>query len=206
MKTPTLLYDFLRTYWPPVDDGFAAVWVEGTGIEETASRLRADLDSATVCPLRGIGRGFDGDDRPDDYAGIVLVGESGSWTLAVQIQGMDVTTDRALAELSRDGGRAISIGWHANGGHTTTYAVDGTVVSSGDIRYVPPSLEHYAQDLRIPDFDDEDSDDFPIEEMITKVLVVIGRATGQEIDEDWLEEDHVRYIIPRDAWMDDTTF
>ncbi|GIH71982.1 hypothetical protein [Sphaerimonospora thailandensis] len=115
MPNPTHLYDLLESRWENVADGFAAVWAEGLTVEETARRLGADLGSATALTLEDIGLGFEGDEMPGDEDGIILVGPWDAWTLAVQIQWMDVTEEPRLSELSRDGGRAIAIGWHGDG-------------------------------------------------------------------------------------------
>ncbi|MEU7900245.1 hypothetical protein AB0B45_46360 [Nonomuraea sp. NPDC049152] len=74
MPNPTHLYDLLETHWENVADGFAAVWVEGLTVEETARRLGADLGSATALTLADIGLGFEGDEMPGHEDGIVLVG------------------------------------------------------------------------------------------------------------------------------------
>ncbi|MEU7988263.1 hypothetical protein AB0B56_25640 [Streptosporangium canum] len=204
-RSPTRLYDLLGSYWSPVAAGlgFAAVWCEGVSIEETARRLRADLSSATPCTLRGIGHGFDGDARPGDRAGIILVGEAGTWTLAVQVQEMDVTSEPALSALSRSGGRALSMGWHVNGAHRITYAVDGLVVSSAPMEKIPAPLEQHMEGLSMPgvnwDEDDEDGD-FSTEEMIDTALVLAGRVTGRELDKKWLDAIHTRYVIPEGTW------
>lgn len=38
---------------------------------------------------------------------------------------MDVTEEPRLSELSRDGGKAIAIGWHGDGAHRVEYAIEG---------------------------------------------------------------------------------
>jgi hypothetical protein len=190
-----MLYDFLEAYWPQVGDQFAAVWAEGLSVTETARRIGADLGTAAVVSLRGIGEGFAGD-PPDPEAGVILVGECGTWTLTVQIQEMHVLAEPVMSALSA-GGRAVSVGWHVNGGHRATYAADGAVVESRSMNsqsadWVPEALLPYADGLRMPEVDE----DVPLEEMITVLLALIGRMVGQEIDEDWLEEEHTRFVVP----------
>ncbi|GAA1521858.1 hypothetical protein GCM10009677_63600 [Sphaerisporangium rubeum] len=193
-----MLYDFIQAYWPPAEDQFAAVWAEGLSVTETARRIGADLDTATVTSLRGIGKGLAAG-PPDPEAGVVLVGECGTWTLTVQVQGTHILTDPVMSALSADG-RAVSLGWHVNGGHHVTYAAGGAVIDSRSMNsydpdWVPEALA--ADDLTMPVVDeDEDEDDVPIEEMITVTLALIGRLVGQEIDEDWLEDEHTRFVVP----------
>ncbi|MFI6476865.1 hypothetical protein ACIBH1_02960 [Nonomuraea sp. NPDC050663] len=124
--TPTRLHDLLLTYWPGADLGFCAVWAENVDTADMAVRLGADPATATTCTLRGISRGFH-EDPPGDDVGIVLIGRSGTWALALQVQGSDITSPAAMAALSGGGGRAVGIGWHANGGHAVDYAADGAV-------------------------------------------------------------------------------
>lgn len=194
MPAPTYLYDLLASYWPPAEDQFAAVWAEDLSTVEAATRLGADLTTATPCSLRGIGRGFSNDaERPADADGIILVGECRSWTLAVQVQQLDIVEDRVLSALSRDGGRAIGLYWHVNGGHRIVYAMDGIVVASGNMRYIPAPLEGHAEGVHMPDTDEDD--DFSSEEMITTALELAGRVTGERINEDWLYDPQTRYII-----------
>ncbi|MFF0575536.1 hypothetical protein [Streptosporangium saharense] len=195
MPYPTHLYDLLESRWENVADGFAAVWVEGLTVEETARRLGADLGSATTVSLENIGLGFEGDETPGDEDGIILVGPWDAWTLAVQIRWMDVTEEPRLSELSRDGGRAIAIGWHGDGAHRVEYAIDGRLTFSAPLEEMLEPLHEYAEGLRMPT--DWDVVGAPTEEMIATALTVIGRLTGRELDEEWLETPHVRYLIRR---------
>lgn len=116
---------------------------------------------------------------------------------------MDVTSEPALSALSRTGGRALSMGWHVNGAHRITYAVDGLVVSSAPMEKIPAPLEQHMEGLSMPgvnwDEDDEDGD-FSTEEMIDTALVLVGRVTGRELDKEWLDAIHTRYVIPEGTW------
>ncbi|MFD1939594.1 hypothetical protein ACFSKW_49855 [Nonomuraea mangrovi] len=198
MPNPTHLYDLLESHWENVADGFAAVWVEGLTVEETARRLGADLSSATALTLADIGLGFEGDKMPGDEDGIILVGPFDAWTLAAQIQWMDVTEEPTLSTLSRDGGRAIAIGWHGDGAHRVEYAIDGRLTFSAPLEEILIPLQEHAEGLRMPtDWDVPVDVGSPTEEMITTALVAIGRLVGRELDHEWLETPHVRYLIRR---------
>lgn len=198
MPNPTHLYDLLESCWENVADGFAAVWVEGLTVEETARRLGADLGSATALTLENIGLGFEGDEMPGDEDGIILVGPYDTWTLAVQIQWMDVTEEPRLSELSRDGGRAIAIGWHGDGAHRVEYAINGQLTFSAPLEEILDPLHEHAESLQMPtDWDVPVDVGSPTEEMITTALTAIGRLTGRELDEEWLQTPHVRYLIRR---------
>ncbi|MER5625805.1 hypothetical protein ABT061_32680 [Streptosporangium sp. NPDC002544] len=198
MPNPTHLYDLLESRWENIANGFAAVWAEGLTVEETARRLGADPGSATALTLEDIGLGFEGDEMPGDEDGIILVGPCDAWTLAVQIQWMDVTEEPRLSELSRDGGRAIAIGWHGDGAHRVEYAIDGRLTFSAPLEEILDPLHEHAEGLRMPtDWDVPVDVGSPTEEMITAALTAIGRLTGRELDEEWLETPHVRYLIRR---------
>ncbi|WP_144069836.1 hypothetical protein [Nonomuraea indica] len=198
MSNPTHLYDLLESRWENIADGFAAVWAEGLTVEETARRLGGDPAGATELTLEDIGLGFEGDEMPGDEDGIILVGPCDAWTLAVQVQWMDVTEEPRLSELSRDGGRAIAIGWHGDGAHRVEYAIDGRLTFSAPLEEILDLLHEYAEGLRMPtDWDVPVDVGSPTEEMITAALTAIGRLTGRELDEEWLETPHVRYLIRR---------
>ncbi|MET8336393.1 hypothetical protein ABZV14_16825 [Streptosporangium canum] len=192
------MYDLLESHWETFGDGFAAVWSEGPSIEETAQRLGADKSSAAKRALADITLGFEGDDMPGDDEGIILVGALGAWTLTLQIQWMDVTEGEKLSALSRDGGRAIAVGWHGSGAHRVEYSINGDVVFSGPMEDALASLREYSAGLRMPtDWDIPVSQGSPAEEMITTALVAVGRMVGHEIDDAWLQTPHVRYLIRR---------
>ncbi|MET8867407.1 hypothetical protein ABZW11_31070 [Nonomuraea sp. NPDC004580] len=195
MPNSTHLYDLLESHWENVADGFAAVWAEGLTVEETARRVGADLSSATPLALQDIGLGFEGDAMPADEDGIILVGPWHTWTLAMQIQWMDVTQSPRLSELSRDGGRAIAIGWHGDGAHRVEYASKGRLAFSAPLEETLNVLREHAEGLSTPTGWDVPGS--PVEEMITTALTAIGRLTGRQLDEEWLETPHVRYLIRR---------
>ncbi|MFI6455047.1 hypothetical protein ACIBF6_26205 [Streptosporangium amethystogenes] len=195
------LYDLLEAYWVGPINTFAAVWSEGLSVEETASRIEADLNSAYNVTLANFPEGFEGDQIPDNYEGIVLIGKFESWSLALQMQCLDVTEEQALSALSRDGGRAIGISWHSGGDyHRIFYAVDGLIVDDTPMMYIPESLKPHAHGLTMPeDWDVPVDQGSPTEEMVTTSLILIGRIIGREIDREWLKVPHVRFIIRRNA-------
>ncbi|MFF5246492.1 hypothetical protein ACFY3V_19570 [Streptosporangium sp. NPDC000095] len=193
------LYDLLEAHWGGPIDTFAAVWSEGLSVEETASRIEADLNSAYKVTLANLAEGFEGDQIPDDYEGIVLIGEFESWSLTLQVQWLDVTEKKVLSTLSRDGGCAIGINWHSGGdNHRIFHAVDGLTVDDAPMMYIPESLKPYAHGLTMPeDWDVPVDQGSPTEEMVTTSLILIGRIVGREIDQEWLEVPHMRFIIRR---------
>jgi hypothetical protein len=200
MPSDRHLYDLLEAHWEGLVNGFAAVWSEGLSIEETAHRLRVDPDSATEVTLANLPAGFEGDQMPDDYDGILLIGQFGSWSLTLQVQGLDITEEWALSALSRNGGRALGVRWHSGGGYRIYYAIDGKLVENSPMIDIPASFAAYAQGLEVPDDWDIPADQgSPREEMITTSLILIGRVTGQEIDQTWLETPHTRFIIRQNA-------
>jgi hypothetical protein len=199
------VYDLLGSYWESTGDGFVAAWVERLGVEETARRLGADMDTATPCAFATYTVGLDESHR--DMDGVILVRQAGDWAHVLQPYMNQVWDDDALRALSRDGGRALNIGWHAHSGERLAYAVDGEVVARMRLSWgdVPAELRPYAYGLRFgcedptdPDCADPD-DPITLFESITSAFVIAARVTGQELDDEVLESTHVRYLI-RDSW------
>lgn len=194
------LYDLLDEYDLDNDDfGFRAAWCEGLTSEEAARRLRADLDSAyasTIDELMHEEGDFDFDE------GAVLVGPAGTWTMILQLNGLDCTRYSALEALSAGAGRAIGIGWSVNGDERLIYAEDGRVLVSLDFTFPEDrrgpdrqALDSYMEGLVLAYEEGAD-----LEESIDAALTLIGRITGHPIDCDWMEASHTFYAIPRDAW------
>jgi hypothetical protein len=200
MNSHQQLYDLLVSRWPAVAHGLAAVWSEGGGVEEVARRLGADPDSATEVTFADIGSGFEGENTPDEDNGILLVGEFGAWALTLQIQWADVTESWALESLSRDGGQAIGVRWRGGSGHRIYYAQDGDILVNSSMTMIPPTLSPYTEGLILePDWDGLEDQGSPIAQLITTCLVIIGRVTGGEISQEWLDKPHTRYLIRRNS-------
>ncbi|WP_146615789.1 DUF6461 domain-containing protein [Nonomuraea aridisoli] len=192
-------YDLLDEYG--LDDeyfGFHAAWVAGIDAREAARRMRADLDSAVECGIHDVYEQLGGLGERD---GLILVGQAGAWVLIVQLRGWDCTRDQALSIASSGGGRAVAIGWNADGDEQLIYAVDGRILTYTDFSPRPRrggadrhALDEYMEGLSfVDDIDAEETN-------IDTALTVIERITGRGIDQDWLESTHTGYVIPQGAW------
>ncbi|MFI7615429.1 hypothetical protein ACIBP6_29785 [Nonomuraea terrae] len=199
MSSRQQLYDLLESHWPAID-GLAAVWTEGVGVGEVARRLGADPGSATEVTLADLPVGFEGENIPGDHDGILLIGECGAWTLTLQLQWSDAVEPWALESLSRDGGRAIGVGWSGGSGHRVYYAQDADVVVNSAMTMIPAALSPYTEGLALePDWEMPGAQGSPVAQMITTCLVIVGRVTGEEISAEWLRAPHTRYVIPGNA-------
>ncbi|GAA3419542.1 DUF6461 domain-containing protein [Streptosporangium vulgare] len=200
MTDDSNLYDLLDEYGLDNEDfGFRAAWCEGLTSEETARRLRADLDSAYVSSLGELMH-KEGDSDFDE--GALLIGPAGFWTMILQLNGLDCTRYSALEALSAGAGRAVGIGWSANGDERLIYAADGRVLVSMDFTFPEDrsgpdrqALDPYMEGLVLAYEEGAE-----VEESIDAALTLIGRITGHPIDRGWIEADHTFYVIPRNAW------
>ncbi|MEU0484054.1 DUF6461 domain-containing protein [Streptosporangium sp. NPDC006013] len=195
------IYDLLVSYWESSANGFVAAWCQGLSVEETARRLDADLDSATPCSFKNYTRGLN--ESHGMWDGVILVKQVGAWVHVLQPYMIHAWHDDALQALSRDGGRALNIGWHSGGAERLTYMVDGRIVANmpltaGD---VPAELEPYAHGLRFGCEDPTDpecenpEDPITDTESIASAFVIAGRITGRELDRELLDAMHTRYLI-----------
>ncbi|MGV9772754.1 DUF6461 domain-containing protein [Streptosporangium sp. NPDC003464] len=194
-RTP---YDVLDEYG--LDDdyfGFHAAWVEGVDAHEAARRMRADLDTAAECNIHDVHE-HTGDAGERD--GIVLIGQAGSWVLILQLRGWDCLRDRALSIASSGGGRAVAIGWNADGDEQLIYASDGRILTYMD--FSPSSrrgganrhaLDGYLDGLSFVDGPDTEAN-------IATALILIERITGRGLDQEWLESSNTCYVIPDGSW------
>ncbi|MFE0147879.1 hypothetical protein ACFWY5_12085 [Nonomuraea sp. NPDC059007] len=199
MACSTHLYDLLATHWAGVHNGsFSAVWSENLDVEETALKVGADLTTATQVTLANLPEGFEGDQMPGDYDGIVLIGQFGAWSLAFQVQWSNIVDPSVLAALSQDG-RAVGLSWNANGSaYRFHYTMRDHAAQSHSMHTIPTALALFAVGLRMPDEDEWDlpaDQASPREEMITVGLALMGRITGRELDQEWLNTPHTRYLI-----------
>jgi hypothetical protein len=196
MNRRTEIYDLLLSYYEgtiePLEE-FHAAWYRGIGVTETARRLR-------VAPETLVHVSTHADPPPlgevESGSRIVLIGESGDWTAV--LGDYECTSTETMAELSRDGGAAISIGWHISGGERVKYFVNGELETSfnflmpdlaegGD----PGALRNYMEGLR---FDAGEVES--VGESITSAFIMIGRVTGKQLDMEWLDATHMRAVIP----------
>ncbi|MFF4417363.1 DUF6461 domain-containing protein [Streptosporangium sp. NPDC001559] len=202
MESRTELYDLLFSYVRLYDDEqtpfqeFAAVWCEGIGVEETAKRLGADLESAEEHDLVSA---TDDIEIAEGY-GVILAGLAGTWTLVVQVVGFDCVLDDALIRLSRDGSRALSLGWDIDGNEEIGYAVNGDVVTRLSVTCPelrsgadPTALDPLMEGLKFQ----LDEDNPVVEESVNSAFALAGRVTGRKIDRAWLDAPHTRFLIPR---------
>ncbi|MEU4406661.1 DUF6461 domain-containing protein [Streptosporangium sp. NPDC023963] len=196
------LYDLLDEYDLDNEDfGFRAAWCEGLTAEEAVRRLRADPDTAYASTIDELMHEEEEGDSDFDE-GAVLIGPAGTWTMILQLNGLDCTRYSTLEALSAGGGRAVGIGWNANGDERLTYAEDGRVLVSMDFTFPEDrsgpdrqALDSYMEGLALGYEEGAD-----IEESINAALTLIGRLTGHPIDRDWIEASHTFYVIPKDAW------
>ncbi len=202
MSPRTDLYDLLFSYVRSYDDEvmpfaeFTAVWCEGIGAEELASRLGTDPESAAERTLTSV---VD-DLEMNEGDGLLLVGPAGAWTLVIQVVGYDCALEENLCLLSRDGGRALSISWDIGGDTDLVYAIGGEIATKFSITdpelrsgRTPGALDPLMEGLRFQ----LDEDDPVVEESLTSAFALAGRITGQEIDRTWLDSPHTRFVIPR---------
>ncbi|WP_214324726.1 DUF6461 domain-containing protein [Nonomuraea sediminis] len=202
MNSGTRLYDLLFSYAELYDDEetpferFAALWCEGRDPRATAALLGADLTSARPCTLTQIGE--DLHVQPGD--GVILAGPAGGWSLVIQVEGHNAVLEDSLMRLSRDGHRALSVSWDIGGNEEIGYAADGELMvrlsftfpesrTGADVTVLDPVMNGLRFRL------DENGES--IEESISSAFVLAGRLTGEEINADWLDSRHERFVIPR---------
>ncbi|MFF0250002.1 DUF6461 domain-containing protein [Streptosporangium sandarakinum] len=195
------LYDLLFSYAEQYDDEempfeqFAALWCEGRDPRASAALLGADLGSAYPCTLAQIGENLH--IQSDD--GVILTGPAGEWSLVIQVEGHSAVLDENLVRLSENGHRALSVSWDIGGNEEICYAVNGEMLvrfsftfpdlrSGTDVTVLDPLMDGLRFQL------DENGES--IEESISSAFTLAGRLTGKEIDADWLNARHERFIIP----------
>ncbi|GAA2395879.1 DUF6461 domain-containing protein [Nonomuraea africana] len=188
------LWELLAAHGIDFDTPFRSVWCEGLAVEEVARRLGADMATAQPAGWRDILTGSYRE-RGD---GIIWVGpHAPGWVLVIQLDGNHLWRWDSWAQLSRDGGRMLYLGWplyEIEGVEDLQYVVDGDVVTSlvvGDPEERdgsdPDALDGYLSGL---DFFGDSA-----RAEITSALRLIGRITGKEIDDEWLDGVHTRYVI-----------
>ncbi|WP_433356210.1 hypothetical protein ACQP25_19350 [Microtetraspora malaysiensis] len=103
--------------------------------------------------------------------------------------------------MTRDGGRLLYLGWplyELEGVEDLEYVVNGEVVTTlvvGD-----PDERDGSDPNALDDFlDGLDFEGDTAAAEVTSALRLIGRVTGRELDEEWLNGRHTRYVIPADA-------
>ncbi|MEV7010528.1 hypothetical protein [Streptosporangium sp. NPDC051022] len=201
---PTRLHDLLEGYgWGPL---FQMVWIEGGDLERVARLLRADLGSARECAL-GDHSVYEWDSPGDlPVAGAVWGGETGTgWTQVLPLAGFLLSALEVQAALTVGGGRLLHLHWnvvdgsrtliHVVGGEVTT-VVDGWGYTDGSD---PAALDRYRLDLDL-----DLGPDTPWDVGISSMLTLVGRVVGRQVDREWLDAAHLRYLIPGDAWPEVT--
>ncbi|MFC4062729.1 DUF6461 domain-containing protein [Planomonospora corallina] len=202
MDTSTGLWELLTRYGIDYDTPFRAIWCEGLDELEVARRLGADLGSARECGWQDIVTGSYSDGSTE---GVVWVGrQAPGWIQVIQLEGHDCWRWQSWRALTRNGGRLLYLGWplfEVEGVEDLEYVVNGEVVTTlvvGDPEERngsdPNALDLYMEGL---DFIGDTS-----QAEITSALRLIGRITGREIDQEWLEGTHTRYVIPASARKD----
>ncbi|GGP04753.1 hypothetical protein LDL08_04600 [Nonomuraea glycinis] len=198
MDTDKDLWELLVAHDIDYDTPFQSIWVEGLDVEEVARRLGADPNSARACDWREIVTG-----RYTEHGdGVIWIGpQAPGWVQVIQLDGNDAWQWRSWVELTRDGGRLLYLGWplyELEGVEDLEYVVAGEVVTTlvvGDPEERdgtdPDALDGYLDGLAFK------GDSAAAE--VTSALRLIGRVTGRELDEAWLNGPHTRYVIPASA-------
>lgn len=202
LDTSKDLWELLVAHGIDFDTPFRSVWVEGPGVEEVARRLGADLSSARVCGRRDIVTGS----YTEHGDGVIWAGpQAPGWVQVIQLDGNDVWRWQSWAELTRDGGRLLYLGWplyELEGVEDLEYVVGGEVVTSlvvGD----PEERDGTDPDALDDHLDGPAFEGDTAAAEVTSALRLIGRVTGRELDEAWLNGRHTRYVIPASAREED---
>jgi hypothetical protein len=184
--------EFLGENWL-IDEGTTCLtWFNSCDVEAAASVFGADLGSATPMSYSdAYGEAFEEIER-SSQGNAVLFGVAGSWNIAMEPYGWRGMDDQVIRGLARYGA-AISVLLAAGSHHRVTYAHDGHrpyVVRWLDEREgpVPRALDEHLNGLSI--FGDVDSDEWK-----ASALALAQRFTGVRLDQEWLERQHVRYLI-----------
>lgn len=196
MDTAKDLWNLLASHGIDYDTPFQSIWCAGIDVQEVARRLGADLGSARQCTWQDIVTGSYSEGFKE---GVIWVDQQApGWTQVIQVEGNDCWRWQSWVELTRNGGRLLYLGWplyELRGIDDLEYVVDGEVVTTlvvGDPDERdgtdPHALDAYMHGL---DFIGDSA-----EAEVTSALRLIGRITGQELDDEWLNSPHVRYVIP----------
>ncbi|GAA3113182.1 hypothetical protein GCM10020001_035260 [Nonomuraea salmonea] len=117
-------WELLRAYG--MDDSLVSAWCKGLSVEEAATRLRADLGSATPCTWERI---EDGLDPASPREGVVWIGaQAPGWVLIIAFEGDHLALPEPQRALTANGGELIYLGWplyEMEGPQDLEYVVDG---------------------------------------------------------------------------------
>jgi hypothetical protein len=167
-------------------------WVEGLDIATIMRALGGDPESGVSCrwddlffgpPLR------DGDR-------LLWMGPLNEQWVQILEAGTTTITSREKGVLSV-GRRLFAFGWGVNGPYDLRYWRDGRIVTSLGIwpfDYDPGVPEPHALDEYMEDLYFEERDGLEVQ--ITSAMRLVGRITGRELDREWMEGAHMRYVIP----------
>ncbi|MEU5869713.1 hypothetical protein ABZ815_51725 [Nonomuraea sp. NPDC047529] len=194
MDHDTDLWNRLAAHGIDFETPFRGVWCEGLTVEQAAHRLGADPDTARPGVIREIVTG----EYRGQEGGVVWIGDyAPGWILAIQLDGNRLWEWDAWARLSGEKRRLLSLGWplhDLDGVEDLQYLVGGELVTSlvvGDPEERdgsdPDALDDYLDGLSF--FGDTAYAE------VTSALRLIGRITGREIDDAWLDGTHTRYAI-----------
>lgn len=114
----------------PLEFGAAVALVRGCSPRAALDVLAADR-ATPVGPAREIRDWADRQDDYQHYGSAVEAGETGGWTLVVELGGYRATDPELLRQLSRDG-EAVVIFQNVNAHSSFQYAKNGTVVRDFD--------------------------------------------------------------------------
>ncbi|MEU8272122.1 DUF6461 domain-containing protein [Sphaerisporangium sp. NPDC049002] len=183
--------EFLKENWL-IDEGTCLTWFNACDVEAAASVFGADLRSAERMSYSdAYGEAFEEIER-SSQGNVVLFGVAGSWNIAMEPYGWRGMGDQVIGGLARSGD-AVSVLIAAGSHHRVAYDHNGHgsyVVRWLDERNgpVPPALDEHLNGLSI--FGDVDSDEWK-----ASALALAQRFTGVRLDQEWLERQHIRYLI-----------
>ncbi|MEV4478033.1 DUF6461 domain-containing protein [Nonomuraea sp. NPDC049504] len=192
-------WELLRAYG--MDDSLVSAWCKGLSVEEAATRLRADLGSATPCTWERI---EDGLDPASPREGVVWIGaQAPGWVLIIAFEGDHLALPEPQRALTANGGELIYLGWplyEMEGPQDLEYVVDGRPRTSvclvaPDVRAgrEPDALNAHMEGLALGSGNDSDT-------ISDAAFALIGRMTGRPLSADWLRAEHTRYVLPMGAW------
>ncbi len=192
-------WDLLRACG--MDDSLVSAWCSGLSVAEAATRLRADLASATPCTWERI---EDGLDPASPREGVVWIGEQApNWVLIIAYEGHHLALHESQQSLTENGGELLYLGWplyETEGMEDLEYVVDGRPTTSiclaaPGIRSGrdPDALNAHLKGLALGADHDPDT-------ISDAAFALVGRVTGEQLSAEWLRAEHTRYVIPMGAW------
>jgi len=152
-------------------------WVSGAGVEKVAEILGADISSSS--PMSWLDAQFE---RYDEDCESVLIGEAGAWVIALEPNGWEGSLPEQLNSLSKNG-KALNLYWDGPVRNEFRYSVNGQLTmdfnrstSGGAVQGIP--------------FPDTLDDSWKI-----SALVLAEQLTGVRVGHEWMESEHLRFIL-----------